>query len=242
MLTIHKEIFEACSSDPPLLYSVKLAYEKLKIKEGILDTTTGNTPLHTALMYGADLELVQYLVSIDKSWVKTTNFKRLSPIHLACNGPNSSVEIVSFLVDQWEGSLRVGTGLGNLPLHVACASRAPLSLVRYLLEKHDRAKFVLNKHRQTPLDCAMSEDKKPALPHVVAFLGGDMKTVEERFGEMITVDTGIPKPKSRLDRNAVRKTVLKRPNSEDLNDSSVDTSSSSFDSSSSFTVADETDS
>merc|ERR1712003_164704 len=121
-----------------------------------------------------DLELVKYLVSIDKKMVTTPNFNVILPIHLACNGPNSSLEIVSFLTEQWQESLEKCTLQGNVPLHVACASRAPLPVVRYLVQQYELAKTMPNRKRQTPLGCAMSENNRKAiLPHVVRFLDDD---------------------------------------------------------------------
>lgn len=180
----HEEIFEACSANPPNLDSVKLAIKRLKRKE-VLHVVTGDTPLHVALMHGADLELVEYLVSINKSMVKTPNLKMILPIHLACNGPNASAEIVSFLVDQWNDSLKKCTLLGNVPLHVACATRAPLSVVRYLSQQHDCAKTTFNRKKQTPMDCALSEDKGKAILDVVKFLRGDMTIVERQSTQAI---------------------------------------------------------
>lgn len=199
----YQEIFDACSCVPPNVDAVKLAYERVcerlnksKVKK-VVDRDSGDTPLHVALMHGADRELVEYLISTDKGMVKQPNFRMLLPIHLACNGENSSLEVVRLLTELWTGSLKKCTGMGNLPLHVACVSRAPLSVVRYLTEQSERAKRTLNRKKQTPLDCAMSEDKGRAiLPDVVEFLGeenlekdqqGAFSSFRKKLGNTISI-------------------------------------------------------
>merc|ERR1712176_1280328 len=63
-------------------------------------------------------------------------------------------------------------------------------------EKYSNAQNTLNKYRQTPLDCAMSEDKKPAHTHVVKFLGGDITVIDEYNGQMINEDNRIIQAKN----------------------------------------------
>merc|ERR1712176_52439 len=83
--------------------------------------------------------------------------------------------------EQWQRSLKKCTLVGNVPLHVACISRAPLSVVRYLAQQYNLAKTMRNRKKQTPLDCAVSESNgKAILPHVVKFLDGDTTTVKGR--------------------------------------------------------------
>merc|ERR1712157_294843 len=134
----------------------------------------GDLPLHTVCKHKVDdIEIVQFLYDKDPDSIKLQNEQRLLPIHLACNGPDSHVEIVKFLHEKWNESIKMGTGIGNLPIHVACVSRAPITIVRYLKEQSPKTLMIANRKKQTPLDCAKNEDKKPALPQVVKLLGGD---------------------------------------------------------------------
>lgn len=184
------EIFDALTADPPIMYSIEKAYgayERRGCPAGrVYDCETGDLPLHAALKHHADLEIVEYLYRKDEDSVRMQNKSNLLPIHLACNGPWSSVKVVEFLIGRWESSIRMGTMIGNLPIHVACIARAPIAVVRFLHQRDPRTLLIKNRRGQTPLQCAANEDKKPALPHVVKLLGGDT----EELTTHMTVTTG----------------------------------------------------
>lgn len=82
------------------------------------------------------LETIEYLSSLQPEalQVKSTINGRL-PLHTACYS-GSPLEVITFLVEAWPESIRVGNCEGMLPLHEACGGAPQLDTIRYLLEAY----------------------------------------------------------------------------------------------------------
>ena len=91
------------------------------------------------------------------------------PLHTACGSRKSLVEAVQFLALAYPVALKCpNTQAGNLPLHEAARHVAPLSVLKYLVEKYPEAVRIPNEDGNLPLHlAAAAETYKDEGPIVV---------------------------------------------------------------------------
>jgi hypothetical protein len=85
----------------------------------------------------------------------------------ACSEQPQQVDTIRFLVEACPEAVKVPNGDGSLPLHVACAYKAPLDVIQYLVEQWPEAIKTANHNGSLPLHHAC-KNKVPL--DVVEFL------------------------------------------------------------------------
>jgi len=91
------------------------------------------------------------------------------PLHTACGSRKSLLEAVQFLASAYPVALKCpNTQAGNLPLHEAARHVAPLSILKFLVEKYPEAVRIPNEDGNLPLHlAAAAETYKDEGPIVV---------------------------------------------------------------------------
>ncbi|KAJ6252706.1 ankyrin repeat-containing protein [Anaeramoeba flamelloides] len=123
--------------------SVRADLIKLLIERGVnLNhlTSNGNHLIHYAGKFNLHPEIIQLFLD-NKADVNLENKKRTLPLHLACQW-GADITNIQKLVENGANK--------NLPLHMACANKAPYNVIKYLVDKTDDINTV-NKYNMTPL-------------------------------------------------------------------------------------------
>lgn len=109
---------------------IQIAQRLLAIyDEGVrLPNEEGYMPLHIAIMFGAPLEAVQFLVEAYPNGLHTRTSNGIAnlPIHLACSRSRHlrNTNVIRFLIDKYQIGLRGANGQGMLPLHLPARIRS----------------------------------------------------------------------------------------------------------------------
>jgi ankyrin repeat protein len=165
--------------------------------------TYSRTPLHLAVGMGR-LETVEFLLSITELDVNCKDFLDHTPLHFAANRGN--LQTVQLLLSKPELEVDCKDDRNFTPLHFAAQSGNP-EVVQLLL-CHTRIDFrCLNDTMQSPLQLA-------ALNGNWRIAQALLKHEESRKVEPTTDD---PVLESHLDRTEVLKTVLERPDFQNIN-------------------------
>jgi Ankyrin repeats (3 copies) len=124
----------------------------------------GKRPLHDATEHMAPLEMIEFLVDGWEGALLTGDDSAYLPLHYAVwhssvwRRPDlcsSQLRVVQYLVSRGPGALRMRTRTtGELPLHKAVASGAPLELVELLVRKWEPALNEREGAGRLPLHCA----------------------------------------------------------------------------------------
>ena len=66
------------------------------------------------------------------------------PLHIACQNPNTPIQLIEFLVERDPSTVRQTDNSGNLPIHSMCTFRPSLHKVKYLLSRDAESATSLN--------------------------------------------------------------------------------------------------
>jgi ankyrin repeat protein len=110
-----------------------------------------NTPLHVAIEYGADVELIRFFVNLGID-LNIKNFFGETPLLVACRS-NSGIAIIKYLVESG-ADLYVQTIAGAALLHHAAKASTDTKVLEYLLENNKIDINEPNHAENTPLNFA----------------------------------------------------------------------------------------
>ncbi|RHY33941.1 hypothetical protein DYB32_001278 [Aphanomyces invadans] len=123
----------------------------------------GDLPLHYAIRHRLDMAVVQTFLLGNVDVVTMTNASGHTPLHLACRD-HPTDDLVQLLLDVPHGTeacSRGCTGTLQTPLHVGVRHRAPLSVLRMLVEANTSALTQRNQARNTPFHEALTMNSRP---------------------------------------------------------------------------------
>ncbi|ETW04047.1 hypothetical protein, variant [Aphanomyces invadans] len=123
----------------------------------------GDLPLHYAIRHRLDMAVVQTFLLGNVDVVTMTNASGHTPLHLACRD-HPTDDLVQLLLDVPHGTeacSRGCTGTLQTPLHVGVRHRAPLSVLRMLVEANKSALTQRNQARNTPFHEALTMNSRP---------------------------------------------------------------------------------
>jgi ankyrin repeat protein len=110
-----------------------------------------NTPLHAAIEYGTDIELIKFIVDLNID-LNIKNFLGETPLLIACKS-NSDLAIIKYLVESG-ADLYAQTIAGPALLHYAAKASTDIMVLEYLLEKSKTDINEPNHAENTPLNFA----------------------------------------------------------------------------------------
>lgn len=116
----------------------------------------GYTPLHHACKREADVEIIQYLLSMYCAAASVVTRKHDTPLHIACTA-NASAETVRSLIEANKDALTKKNDYGYTPLHCVCRAFQPrVGIVQALLEACPESVTLLTHGGETPVHLACS--------------------------------------------------------------------------------------
>ena len=121
----------ACAPQRPQLEAIKL----LATYEAACKTDAENyTALHHACDVGADVGIIQFLLSVYSRAASIVTKKQDTPLHIAC-GRNVSNDTVRLLIETNRDALTMTNDYGFAPLHCVCRAYQPrMGIIQALLE------------------------------------------------------------------------------------------------------------
>ena len=76
------------------------------------------------------------------------------PLHIACQYPETPIQLIEFLVEQDPSTVRQTDHAGNLPIHILCSFQPSLHKVKFLLGFDAESISAMNNRGSTPLEAA----------------------------------------------------------------------------------------
>ena len=154
-----------CCLQPPLEL-LKFVYQVFPSALTDTEAVKGTMAFHYACTFQASLDVVEWMMELDRKLLNTPRKDGMYALHLAVFF-KAPPEVVDRLMNAWpEGLVLDYTGEWSL-LHAAAAGKADISLVRKLYEANPQSITCLDERRRTPLHQACW---KRGNPEVVAFL------------------------------------------------------------------------
>lgn len=118
----------------------------------IVETQTGRLALHKACADDAPAVVIQALLKAHPAASTLVGTTGMTPLHLTCSSAHASVHVVRVLLELGrEGQCKIRDLDGDLPLHAACRSGAPLEVLKALLSAHPAAATERDFEGLTPL-------------------------------------------------------------------------------------------
>ena len=147
----------ACATDgiqPSVVQTLLSAYPEAVSKRD----KTDSLPLHLACFLGSRLDVVKLLLESYPGAASTTRNKGKLPLHICCESPRASIEVVRELVQAYpEGIQARSDTSSSIPLHVACRSRAPVSVIEFLIKEYPKSLSIEDSEGNTALEIAMKD-------------------------------------------------------------------------------------
>ena len=114
------------------------------------ESVKGTMPFHYACTFQASLQVVDWMIRKDPSFVQIPRRDGMYPLHLAIFF-KSPMNVVDRLLEEWpEAAERDYEGEWSI-LHAASAGQASLSLVKRVYELNPESALSLDERRRTPL-------------------------------------------------------------------------------------------
>ena len=143
----------ACRNRMVSYEAVKLLFNSWTDSIRMRDLEEDLLPIHQlccnhALDDAPALEILRFMIDADQTVTRDRNEQGYLPIHYAIH--NMSFEFCKVLIDTYPESIKVGTGDGNLPIHVACSSFSygtygtSIEMIQYLLDIYPESINVRN--------------------------------------------------------------------------------------------------
>ena len=105
----------------------------------VVQTMTGQLPLHIACRVGAPVEILRLFVQAYAAALQTTDNSGGLPLHAACQADAPSLESIRYVVEKDPNAVQAANNDGALPLHLLCGSRPSVQTVQYLLGSFEGA-------------------------------------------------------------------------------------------------------
>ena len=90
---------------------------------------------------------------INPNWTQTNIALPLGTLEV-----DQFISMLRFFVVQEPGSIRAQSGHGELPIHLACRRRFPLSVIQFLVEQDPSTLLISNNHGSLPIHLACQAD------------------------------------------------------------------------------------
>ena len=149
-----------------------------------LADSSGRTPLIVAVQNRKlSKRVVNVIVNASPKSVRLATESGHLPLHLAVQSKKARKKIVRILVKAFPASVYALTCVKDTALHEACAYRAPLDVVKYLVDKNDQALEERNEEGFTPIEVA-NRNRAPA--KVIAYLDSSQRKREKLKEEIAT--------------------------------------------------------
>jgi ankyrin repeat protein len=136
--------------------TVEAAYDSFPLAIKETDLWVG-TPYHYAGTYGADQEIVQFLIQKDPKGIEVVNYYGRTALHMGAlfKAPRASMEI---LCNKYPMAARIKDKEGYTPLHLACENGAEAGVVKLLVEAYPDVVYVTAAYEMTPIHFASSQN------------------------------------------------------------------------------------
>lgn len=163
----------AAMKDNPSTVAVLLKYSA----DTKIQNADGNTPLHYAAMY-ASAEVIENILSSDKSSVNIANEEGIYPIHYAALEDNSDSLVV--LVQKGNADVNIKDSTKDTALHYA-AAYGNINSVMALVEKCNADKTLKDGDGYTAADLAADNGYQ----NIAAYLRGDSEYIPENNTKLV---------------------------------------------------------
>lgn len=102
------------------------------------------------------IETIRCIISVNPAYISRRDEEdgRL-PLHIAVRKRNISIDIIEYLISLYEGGIRVQDTRGNLPLHVACWSKASVNIISLLIKSYPESVKIVNEDDKLPLHLSL---------------------------------------------------------------------------------------
>ena len=132
---------------------------------------SGDLPLHVACASNAPIAIVRALLAVHPEAVSEAGNYGTRVLDAACSkGKDASLDLVAALLAARPEAACAKDKSGDLPLHVACASNAPIAIVLAVLTAHPAAVSEAGKNGNLTLHAACAKGKDASLDLVAALL------------------------------------------------------------------------
>ncbi|KAL7579612.1 hypothetical protein ACA910_007977 [Epithemia clementina (nom. ined.)] len=135
---------------PPSIELLEFVYQAFPAALGHKESVKGTMPFHYACTFRASLEVVDWMLQKEPSFVKIPRNDGMYPLHLAIFF-KAPMEVVNRLLEVWpEAAKQDYSGEWSI-LHAAAAGQASLDLVKRIYELNPESVLSLDERRRTPL-------------------------------------------------------------------------------------------
>lgn len=131
------------------------------------------TPYHYAGAYGANAEVVRFLVQKDPKGVEVINYYGRTALHMGAlfSAPTASMEV---LCSKYPEACQIMDKDGYIPLHLACENGAESAVVLMLVNTYPPSVYATAQYGMTPLHYAASQNARLSVIRVLLdSTGGD---------------------------------------------------------------------
>jgi len=146
-MTLCYPLHMACMRQPPksIVLTMLDVYQSANNKK---DSMHGRLPVHYACRFGASLEVIMLLFSMNPGSIKERENDGSLPLHLACKQVTTSKEVLYYLIRNYPAGLEMKNNAGNTPLDIAASDQAKITVRTLALleqgfsvgENHDKMK------------------------------------------------------------------------------------------------------
>ena len=137
----------ACRSDLPI-QAIQILIDAFP--ESLVATDNeGNLPLHLACFMSSPA-VIKLLAQQNTLALKKKNKKRQTPLHMACNRYDISLEVVKALSDDYTAACAQQDWQQRVPLHCACMWNAETPVIEQLLRSHPESIRMRDRRTLTP--------------------------------------------------------------------------------------------
>ena len=137
----------ACRSDLPI-QAIQVLIDAFP-KSLLVTDNEGNLPLHLACFMSSPA-VSQLLARQNALALKRKNKKRQTPLHMACNRYDISLEVVKALSDDYTPACTQQDWQQRVPLHCACMWNAETPVIEQLLKCHPESIRMRDRRTLTP--------------------------------------------------------------------------------------------
>jgi len=121
--------------------------------------TVTRYPLSHLVALEASKTVIVLAVRANPAALKPSSDFRSTPLHTACSCPNTSMDVVKYIYEQYPEAIQETTNFVFLPLHNACQAAGSLELIQFLVEAYPQGLMTMNKLGDTPLRTAQRNPK-----------------------------------------------------------------------------------
>lgn len=163
--------FSMCYALQASLDTVEAVYDAFPAAVKESDWWIG-TPYHYAGAYGANAEIVRFLLQKNPKGVEATNYFGRTALHMGAlfKAPIQSMEL---LCNKYPMACQIKDKDGYIPLHLACENGASADVVRMLVQTYPLSVYATAQYGMTPLHFACSQNPSLRVIQVLLDIAGD---------------------------------------------------------------------